>query len=94
MYVIRETFTAKPGQASALARQFKAAMALEPNWKSRVLTDYIGSFNTVVIETEVDAVAAFDRMMADYGSRQDIRDALKGYADLYLTGKREVYRIV
>ena len=60
----------------------------------RILTDYIGSFNTVIMETEVDDLGAFERMMADYSSRQDVREKLKGYADMYITGKREVYRVV
>ena len=94
MYVIRETFTARPGQASSLARMFKQAMGELTQYKTRILTDYIASFNTVVMETEVDDLAAFEKMMADYMSRQDIRDKMKGYADMYMSGKREVYRVV
>jgi hypothetical protein len=94
MYVIRETFTAKPGQASALARMFKQVIGELTQYKTRVLTDHIASFNTVVMETEVDDLGAFEKMMAEYTSRQDVRDKLKGYADMYMTGKREVYRVV
>lgn len=93
MYIVRETFTAKPGQASALARLLKQAMA-DLSITTRVLTDYITDFNTVVVEVEVSDLAAFDRIMADYASRQDVRDKMKGYADMYLTGRREVYRVV
>ena len=94
MYVIRETFTARPGQASSLARMFKQAMAELTPYKTRILTDYIGSFNTVIMETEVDDLGAFEKMMADYTSRQDVRDKMKGYVDMYMSGKREVYRVV
>ena len=94
MFVVRETFTAKPGQASALARQLKAALALNPAVKTRVLTDYIARFNTVVIETEVDDLAVFDRQMAEYMSNADVRKAMEGYAERYLTGTREVYKVV
>ena len=94
MFVVRETFTAKPGQASALARQLKTAVSLNPAAKTRVLTDYIARFNTVVIETEVDDLAVFDQQMAEYMSRADIRAAMEGYAERYLTGTREVYRVV
>ena len=94
MYVIRETFTARPGQASSLARMFKQTMAEFTQYKTRILTDFIGSFNTVIMETEVDDLGAFEKMMADYASRQDVREKLKGYADMYITGKREVYRVV
>ena len=37
---------------------------------------------------------AFERLMAEYTSRQDVRDKMKGYADMYTTGKREVYRVM
>lgn len=94
MFVIRETFTAKPGQASTLARQLKTATALSPAVKTRVLTDYIARFNTVVIETEVEDLAVFDRQMTEYMSNPDVRTAMEGYADRYLTGTREVYRVV
>ena len=94
MYVIRETFTAKPGQASSLARMFKQTMSEFTQFKTRILTDYIAHFNTVVMETEVDDLSAFEKMMAEYTSRQDVRDKMKGYVDMYTAGKREVYRVV
>ena len=47
-----------------------------------------------VMETEVDDLGTFEKMMAEYTSRQDVRDKMKGYADMYTTGKREVYRVV
>ena len=51
-------------------------------------------FHTVVMETEVEELGAFEKMMADYASRQDVREKMKGYADMYTAGKREVYRVV
>jgi hypothetical protein len=47
-----------------------------------------------VIETEMSDLSKFDRMMADYASRQDVRDKMKGYTEMYVTGRREVYRVV
>jgi len=93
MYIVRETFTARPGQASTLARLCKQIMA-ESGFKVRVLTDFIGPFNTVVMEHEVGDLAEFERTMAEYASRQDVRDKMKGYTDMYQTGRREVYRVV
>jgi len=94
MYVIRETFTARTGQASSLAKMFKQTMGDLTQFKTRILTDYIATFNTVVMETEVDDLGAFEKMMAEYTSRQDVRDKMKGYVDMYQSGKREVYRVV
>jgi len=99
MYVIRETFVAKPGQASKLAKQMKEAMAAMPrgNGKTRVMTDFVGPFNTVVLETEVDDISVFDRDMKDYQSdpkAAQMREKMKGYTDLYQEGRREIYRTV
>jgi hypothetical protein len=96
MFVIRETFTAKPGSASKLAAQFKDVMGDIAGARAsvRVLTDYIGPFNTVVLETEVTSLSEFDQMMAEYMSRPDIRERMRGYADLYLAGRREIYKVV
>ena len=94
MYIVRETFTARPGKASSLAKLLKQAMGQMTTLKTRVLTDYIAAFNTVVVEVETDDLATFDRAMADYATRTDIHDLMKGYTDMYVTGKREVYRVV
>ena len=94
MFVIKEQFTAKPGQASKLAAMFKDLLASLPGHKFRVLTDHIGPFNTVIIETEVEELSEFDKLMADYAARADIKEKMKGYTDMYLTGSREVYRVV
>ena len=94
MFVVRETFTAKPGKASALASMFKEVMPQVVGMKCRVLTDFIGPFNTVVLETETSDLSQFEKTMQEYMSRQDLRDKMKGYADLYQTGRREVYKVI
>jgi hypothetical protein len=93
MYIVRETFTAKPGKASALAAMFKNVMAGVPG-HVRVMTDAIGTFNTVVIDTEVEDLGTFEALMRDYASRADIREKMQGYTDMYQTGRREVFRVV
>jgi hypothetical protein len=58
------------------------------------MTDYIGAFNTVVIDVETEDLAQFEKALAESASRADIREMMKGYTDMYLTGKREVFRVV
>jgi hypothetical protein len=94
MYVVRETFTAKPGKAGALAKLFKEVMSEMPRMKPRVLTDYIANFNTVVLESECENLSEFDKTMQEYMSRQDLRDKMKGYTEMYQEGRREVYKVV
>lgn len=96
MYVIREVFEAKPGQASKLAKRFKELFGAMPDLrnKPRVLVDVVGRFNTVTLETDVQDMAAFEKQMQDYGQRADIRQKMEGYTDLYQRGRREIHRVV
>ena len=94
MFVVRETFTARPGKASALAAMFKQVMGEMTTLKTRVMTDYIAGFNTVVLETEVQNLGDFEKELETYMSRQDLRDKMKGYTDMYQEGRREVYKTV
>src|SRR4026207_1224627 len=99
MLIIRETFTAKPGQASKLAKLFKKAFGAEKN--TRVMTDMIGHYNTVVVEMEVQNLAEFEKSMEEYKSGKPdpnidpkVAEELSKYTEMYLKGKREVFQIV
>ena len=65
MLIIREVFIAKPGQASRLAKLFKNASRVMPG-KVRIMTDLVGKFNKVVMETEVKSLAEFEKRMKQY----------------------------
>ncbi len=94
MYIIRETFTAKPGMASKLAKMFREMSTEMPGPKSRVLTDYIGPYNTVIWEVEVQEIAEFEKMMKEYASKPELGKKMAGYTEMYMTGKREIFRVV
>jgi hypothetical protein len=94
MFVIRNVFRCKPGQSRALIEKFQKAMPLMEGVKQRVLVDEVATFWTVVIETETDDLAAFEKLLRERGSRQDVMDAMAGYMDLVDSGYREIYRVV
>lgn len=94
MYIVRETFNARPGMASKLATMIKQVMSEQRDLRVRILTDFVGPFNTVVMETEVPDLADFDRRMKEYLEKEDVRSRMKGYTDMYQTGAREIYRVV
>jgi hypothetical protein len=94
MYVIRETFTAKPGMASKLAKMFSEMSKEMPGPKSRVLTDFVGPYNTVVWEVEVKEISEFEKMMKEYAAKPEIEKKMAGYTEMYMSGKREIYRTV
>jgi hypothetical protein len=91
--VIREVFVAKPGMASKLARVLADAVSGGPE-RVRVMTDVVGQFNTVVMETEFDSLQTFDERMQQYRSDTQIATKMAGYTDMYLEGRREIYQVV
>jgi hypothetical protein len=94
MYIVRNCFVAKPGQASKLAAQLKEVAGIAGLPKSRVLTDVTGDFNRVVMEYEVNDIAEFEARMRQYATDESFRDKMKGYTDLWSTGHREILRMV
>ena len=95
MIIVRNSFHRQAvGQASKLAAQLKE-MASSGNLKNhRILTDVTGEFNSVVMEFEVDSAAGFEETYAKYSSDPKMKEKAKGYTDLWLTGRRELYRVV
>ena len=94
MIIVREHFIAKPGQASKLAALLKETMQITGQAKTRVMTDITGNFNQVVMETEAESLADFETRMKEYVSNSGIRQQMSGYTDMYLTGGREIFRVV
>jgi hypothetical protein len=94
MIVVRNTFIAKPGQASKLAAQLKEMAAAGKLPNHRVLTDVTGEFNRVVMEYEVESMVGFEETFKKYTSDPQIREKAKGYTDLWITGSRELFRVV
>ncbi len=98
MFLIRDVFRCKPGKASAVAGKFKAAvksMESEDGFHNcRVMTDFVATYWTVVLQAEVDDMEKFVSHMATFSSRPEIKEAMQGYMDLVDGGHREIYRIV
>ena len=99
MLVIREIFTAKPGQASKLAKLFRKGFPDDAN--TRVMTDLVGEYNTVVVEMQVESLAEFERQMEEYKSGKPdpkmdpkVAEEMSKYTEMYLTGRREIYQVV
>lgn len=99
MLIIREVFTAKPGQASKLAKLFKKAFVADSS--VRVMTDLAGEYNTVVMEMQVKSLTEFEQMMEDYKSGKPdpkmdpkVAEELSKYTEMYITGRREIYQIL
>jgi len=94
MFVVRNCFVAKPGQASKLAALLKDVTATFDMPGSRVMTDVTGDFNRVVMEYSAENIGEFEANMKRYMSDPAIREKMKGYTDMWLTGSREIFQVV
>ena len=93
MFVVRNCFVAKPGNASKLAAQLKEAAAAGKLPRHRVLSDLTGEFNRVILEFEVANIAEFEAQWKDYNTNEAFRAKMKGYTDLWISGSREIMQV-
>ena len=94
MFVIRNIFVAKPGSAGKLAAQLKEAVAAFQMPGGRVMTDVTGDFNHVIMEHTAESLAEFEKRMQETMGSQLYRERMAGYTELWITGTREILRIV
>ena len=94
MYIIRNSFVAKPGCAGKLAAQLKESVAAFQLPGGRVLTDVTGSFNTVVMEHSAESLGELEKRMQEIMGSQQYRERMAGYTELWITGHREILRVV
>ena len=93
MIVVRNIFIAKPGNASKLAAQIKDSATASNMPSFRVLTDLTGDFNRVILEYEAENIGEFETRMKEYMTNSVMREKMKGYADLWITGSREILQV-
>lgn len=94
--MVHDTFVCKPGQASKMARLFKEMMAEQEEFVN-ILTDMTGEFNRVVMVSKYDNLSAyeqnFQKYMQDSDEMKKMKEKMKGYQDMYLTGSREIFQV-
>ena len=96
MIVVHEIFVCKPGNASKLATMFKEVMADSPEFVN-IMTDMTGEFNRVIMQSQYDNLTAYEERFKNYIEDSEevkkMKEKMKGYHDLYLTGKREIFKV-
>lgn len=96
MIIVHDIFICKPGNASKVAKMFKDAMAGNAEVVN-ILTDMTGDFNKVVMVSKYDNLAAyeqnFQKYMQDSEEMKKMKEIMKDYHEMYLTGSREIYKV-
>lgn len=96
MIIVHDIFICKPGQASKLAKLFKEVMTGNEELVN-IMTDMTGEFNRVVMVTKYDNLTAYEenfkKYMQDSDEMKKMKEEMKGYHDMYLTGSREIFQV-
>lgn len=97
MIMVHDIFICKPGNASKLAKLFKEVMT-ENMDLVHIMTDLTGDYNKVVMVSKYESLTAFEqsfqKYMQDNEDTRKMKEKMKGYHEMYLTGSREIYQVV
>jgi len=97
MYVVREVMHCRPGKVGELKKKFQGLNVVLKRLGEkpfRMLTDVCAEqFWTLVIESEYDSLDAGPALEARVMADPEARQAMEGYHELVLQGRREIYRL-
>jgi heme-degrading monooxygenase HmoA len=97
MYLVRDVFKTKPGKAKDLVKMFKQAIPhFEGNdgiKSTKVLTDIVTGYWTVVVQSEVEDIGAFMKGLRNPSGSDELKEIMKGYIDLVDSGYREIFLV-
>ena len=61
-----------------------------------IMTDVTGDFNKVVMVTKYESLTAYEQNFQKYMQESEemkaMKEKMKGYHEMYLTGSREIYQ--
>lgn len=96
MIIVHDIFICKPGNASKFAKLFKEVMA-DNKELVHIMTDLVGDFNKVVMVTQYESLSGYEQSFQKYINETEemkqIKEKMKGYHDLYLTGSRQIFQV-
>ena len=96
MIIVHDIFICKPGNASKVAKLFKEVMAGNSELVN-IMTDLTGPFNKVVMVSKYDSLTAYEesfkKYMEDTEEMKTMKEKMKDYHEMYLTGSREMYQV-
>jgi hypothetical protein len=97
MFLIRDIMYCKPGQARPMVQKFQALSKLSQKMgfgSMRVMTDVSAErYWTVVSEMEVESLEKYAELTRKSMEMKEFQEAMKGYHDLIVQGRREIYTI-
>jgi quinol monooxygenase YgiN len=96
MIIVHDTFIAKPGNGSKLAKLFKEVMS-DQSETVYVMTDLTGQYNKIVMVSKFDSLAAYEANWEKFKQNSEemkkMQEKMSGYHEMYLTGSREIFQV-
>jgi len=97
MFLVRDIMYCKPGKTRPMVEKFLTLAKLGEKigmGKMRVFTDVSAErYWTVVAETEVASMEQHAEMARKSMQMPEFQEVMKGYHDLVVEGRREIYTI-
>ena len=97
MYLVRDIMFCQPGKAKPMVDRFKAlskAISKMGAGTMRITTDFSAErYWTVVTEMEVKSIDQYFEMVRKSMDLPEVQEAMKGYHDIVVEGRREIYVI-
>lgn len=97
MLIVRNVFRIRPGsmkEALAQAKQGRALMAKVGFPRSRILTDVVGNFYTLILENECETLQEFEQGFSSSVAADEWQAWYKAMTPLIVEGYREILRVV
>ena len=94
MIIVRDVLQAKYGKGDDLVALFKEAREMwSSHYSDRILTDASGPFFTVVVETEIESLAAWEQLTEKYMAMPEFGEWFGRMIPLIESGRREFYNL-
>jgi hypothetical protein len=97
MFLVRDIMYCKPGQVRPMVQKFLQLNKLGQSigmGPVRVMTDLCAErYWTVVAEMEVESLEKYAEMTRKSMDARELQEVMKGYHDLVVKGRREIYQI-
>lgn len=97
MILVRDLFRLHFGRAKEaveLAREARRIEEAEGNPVSRLLTDAVGDYYTLVLESEYPSLAAYEERTSRGMASDEWKQWYARFVPLVREGRREVFRVV
>jgi hypothetical protein len=95
MIIVQDTFVCKPGNAGKIAKLFKEMMEGQ-KYFSHVMTDMTGQYHRVIMVSQYQDLAEYQRSWEEYGKdterQKREKEQMGNMNDMYVSGSREIYK--